>query len=307
MDNNSTRLGCRRRPVLALAAAVLVAGGLAACSTAGTTTSRATATTTQAAPSGQQPSPHMLTVNGHQLAFYVTPGSNRLPVIVLDSGGGLDASYWKKVAPDLARQTGSEVITYDRSGEGQSPYVPGPWRAPNAASDLATGLAQLGVTKNVVLVSHSLAGEIATYFVRAHPDAVAGAVLVDASLPPFYTTAETDKIVAVNQQQNDALKGQPISPATRQLLDEADDYGPVHLAYHKLSWPAAVPATAIVSATTPFPTADDAQLWRQAQQEFVNAAPNRHLVVADHSSHDIPIDRPEVVITAVEDMLHQIR
>ncbi|MGW2250983.1 alpha/beta fold hydrolase [Kitasatospora sp. NPDC001660] len=209
------------------------------------------------------------------LAFHVTPGGNRLPVI--------------------------------RSGEGQSPYVPGPWRAPNAASDLAAGLAQLGVTKNVVLVSHSLAGEIATYFVKAHPDAVAGAVLVDASLPPFYTTAETDKIVAMNQQQIGALKGQPLTPATRQLLDEADDYGPVHLAYHGMSWPAAVPATAIVSATTPFPTADDAQLWRQAQQEFVNAAPNRHLVVADHSSHDIPVDRPDVVITAVEDMVNQVR
>lgn len=307
MDNHSTRLGRRRRPVLALAAAALVAGGLAACSTAGPTEARATATSNQAAPTDQQPSPHMLTVNGHQLAFYVTSGSNRLPVIVLDSGGGLDASYWKKVAPVLARQTGSEIITYDRSGEGQSPYVPGPWRAPNAASDLAAGLAQLGVTKNVVLVSHSLAGEIATYFVRAHPGAVAGAVLVDASLPPFYTTAETDKIGAVNQQQIDALKGQPITAATRQLLDEADDYGPVHLAYHELSWPAAVPATAIVSATTPFPTADDAQLWRQAQQEFVNAAPNRHLVVADHSSHDVPVDRPDVVIKAVEDMVHQVR
>lgn len=306
MDNHSTRLG-RRRLVLALAAAVLVVGGLAACSTAGATEPRATAASSQAAPTGRQPSPHMLPVNGHRLAFYVTPGSNRLPVIVLDSGGGLDASYWKKVAPVLARQTGSEVITYDRSGEGRSPYLPGPWRAPNAASDLAAGLTQLGVTKNVVLVSHSLAGEIATYFVKAHPDAVAGAVLVDASLPPFYTTAETDKIVAANQQQIDALKGKPLNPATRQLLDEADDYGPVHLAYHEMSWPAAVPATAIVSATTPFPTAVDAQLWRQAQQEFVNAAPNRHLVVADHSSHDIPVDRPDVVIKAVEDVVNQVR
>ncbi|MER6571666.1 alpha/beta hydrolase [Streptomyces sp. NPDC001093] len=306
MDNHSTRLG-PRRPVLALAAAVLAAGGLAACSTAGATDTHATAASSQAAPTDRQPLTHMLTVNGHQLAFYVTPGSNRRPVIVLDSGGGLDASYWKKVAPVLAKQTGSEVITYDRSGEGQSPYVPGPWRAPNAASDLAAGLAQLGVTKNVVLVSHSLAGEIATYFVKAHPDAVAGAVLVDASLPPFYTAAETDKIVAANQQQIDALKGQPLTPATRQLLDEADDYGPVHLAYHGMSWPAAVPAAAIVSATTPFPTAVDAQLWRQAQQEFVNAAPNRHLVVADHSSHDIPVDRPDVVIKAVEDMLNQVR
>ncbi|MGW5256483.1 alpha/beta fold hydrolase [Streptomyces sp. NPDC004012] len=307
MDNRSSRMARRRTPVVALVAAALVVGGLAACGTADATRPHATAAASQAATTAPRPITRMLTVNGHRLEFYVTPGSNRLPVIVLDSGGGLDASYWKKVAPVLARRTGAEIITYDRSGEGKSPYVPGPWRAPNAAADLAHALAQLGVTKNMVLVSHSLAGEIATYFVRAHPHAVAGAVLVDASLPPFYSTAETERIVAANQQQIDALKQQPLTPATRQLLDEADGYGPVHLAYHKLAWPASVPATAIVSATTPFPTATDAQLWRQAQQEFVNAAPNRHLVVADHSSHDVPSDRPDVVIKAVEVMVHQVR
>ncbi|WP_042433351.1 alpha/beta fold hydrolase [Streptacidiphilus anmyonensis] len=307
--NHSPRTVRRRRPVLALAAAALVVGGLTACATAGATEAHPTAATTAAASSsasaGSQSVTHLLTVDGHRLAFYVTPGSRRLPVIVLDAGGGLDASYWKKVAPVLARQTGAEVITYDRSGEGRSPYVPGPWRAPNAAADLAGGLAQLGVTKHVVLVSHSLAGEIATYFVRAHPQAVAGAVLVDASLPQFYTAAETERIVAANQQQIDALKGRPLTPATRQLLDEADGYGPVHLAYHQLAWPDSVPATAIVSATTPFPAGVDAQLWRQAQREFADAAPNRHLVVADHSSHDIPLDRPDVVVNAVEAMVKQ--
>ncbi|SEL31399.1 alpha/beta fold hydrolase [Streptacidiphilus jiangxiensis] len=308
MDNQSIRTARHRKAVLALAAA-LVVGGLTACGTAGATPPRTTGAASQAGPSAPvaaQPSTRMLTVDGHRLAFYVTSGDNRLPVIVLDSGGGLDASYWKKVAPVLARRTGAEIITYDRSGEGESPYVPGPWRAPNAAADLAAGLAQLGVTKDVVLVSHSLAGEIATYFVRAHPRVVAGAVLVDASLPPFYTTAETERIVAASQQQIDALRSRPLTTATRQLLDEADDYGPVHLAYHELSWPASVPATAVVSATTPFPTALDAGLWRQAQRKFADAAPNRQLLVADHSSHDVPLDRPDVVIRAVEAMVKQV-
>ncbi|MDF2258580.1 alpha/beta fold hydrolase [Streptantibioticus ferralitis] len=247
----------------------------------------------------------MITNDGHKLAFYVTPG--HLPAIVLDAGGGLDASYWKKVAPGIAQQTGSEVITYDRSGEGRSSDVPGPWKAQNAASDLAAGLTQLGVTKNVVLVSHSLAGEIATYFVNEHPHWISGSVLVDASLPEFYTDSETAKLVAANQQQIAALKKQPQTRATRQLLAEADNYGPVHNAYHKLSWPQSVPAIAIVSSQTPFTTSPaDAQLWKQAQQEFVSAAPNRRLVVAQNSSHDIPIDRPDVVINAIEDMVRQV-
>ncbi|MFJ8312958.1 alpha/beta fold hydrolase [Streptomyces sp. NPDC094147] len=247
----------------------------------------------------------MVTNKGHTLAFYVTPG--RLPAIVLDAGGGLDASYWKKIAPVLAKSTGSEIITYDRSGEGRSSDVPGPWKAQDAVSDLAAGLAQLGATKDVVLVSHSLAGEIATYFVRQHPHWITGAVLVDASLPEFYTDSETAKLVAANEQQIAALKGQPQTRAIRQLLAVAANYGPVHRAYHKLAWPQDVPATAIVSSGTPFVTTSDAQLWRQAQQEFVGAAPNRRLVVAEHSSHDIPVDRPDVVINAVQEMVKRVR
>ncbi|MFF7972509.1 alpha/beta fold hydrolase [Streptomyces sp. NPDC007905] len=156
----------------------------------------------------------------------------------------------------------------------------------------------------MVLVSHSLAGEIATYFVRQYPHWVTGAVLVDTSLPEFYTESETAKLVAANEQQIAALETQPQRRATRQLLAEADNYGSVHLAYHKLAWPQSVPATAIVSSRTPFTTAADAQLWRRAQQEFVSAVPDRRLVVAQHSSHDIPIGRPGVVINAVQEMVH---
>lgn len=300
-------------PALALVAAALVAGGLTACNGADGTTRQhsaaspshsASASPSASASAAPKTSLHMVGANGHKLAFYVTPGT--LPAIVLDAGGGLDASEWKKVAPRLAAKTGSEVITYDRAGAGKSDDVDGPWRAPEAASDLAAGLTKLGVTKHVVLVSHSLAGEIATYFVRDHPDWVDGAVLVDANLPQFFTDSETARIVAANQKQIDKLKKAPSTRKTRQLLAEADNYGPVHRAYHKLTWPATVPATAIVSAKTPFPTPQDAQAWRDAQQKFADAAPNRNLVVADHSSHMVPTDHPDVIINAVQDMLQQL-
>ncbi|MEU1626074.1 alpha/beta hydrolase [Streptomyces sp. NPDC020096] len=312
MANITSRRRRLRHTAAALAGITLAVCGLAACdghakAVAHPTapSSRAAAASTSPTATGAQPSLHMITNNGHKLAFYVTPG--RLPAIVLDAGGGLDASYWKKIVPVLAKSTGSEIITYDRSGEGQSSDVPGPWKAQNAVSDLAAGLTQLGATKNVVLVSHSLAGEIATYFVRQHPHWITSAVLVDASLPEFYTDSETAKLVAANEQQIAALKGQPQTRATRQLLAVAENYGPVHLAYHKQTWPQNVPATAIVSSQTPFTTTSDAQLWRQAQQEFVSAAPNRRLVVAQHSSHDIPIDRPDVVINAVQETVKQVR
>jgi pimeloyl-ACP methyl ester carboxylesterase len=40
------------------------------------------------------------------------------PTVVLESGGGEDASQWKGILPDLAKQT--HVIAYSRAGFGKS-------------------------------------------------------------------------------------------------------------------------------------------------------------------------------------------
>ncbi len=290
MTGNTVRRRRIRRGAAVLTAGAILVGALTACD----------AEDTPVPVAATDPTLRMVANNGHKLAFHVTPG--HLPAIVLDAGGGLDSTYWKDIVPKLAHDTGSEIITYDRAGAGASDEVPGPWRVRDAVSDLAAGLTQVGATHDVVLVSHSLAGEIATYFVEEHPRWAAGAVLVDASLPDFYTDSEVARIEAVNQAQVAELKKQPSTKRTRQLLAVASDYGDTHHAYHKVSWPTAVPATVIVSAKTPFDTPDDAQLWRDAQAHFAAAAPNRNLVVAQNSSHDIPVDRPDIVITAVENM-----
>lgn len=293
--------GRTRRARTALLGALLVAlaGTAVACDQ-----SPAPATAPAAAPAPT--TRHLIDNVGHKLAFYVTPG--HLPAIVLDSGGGLDASYWKNLVPTLAKSTGSEIVTYDRAGLGASDEVPGPWHVDDAVSDLHAGLTQLGLTHDVILVSHSEAGEIATYFVREHPGIVAGAVLVDASLPQFYTDDEIARIEAEEQAQIAALRRQPSTKANRQLLAVAADYVPMHTAYHQISWPGNVPAIVIVSATTPFETSPlDARRWRDAQTAFAAAAPNRTLVTATGSSHDVPIDRPDVVVDAIERMIATTR
>src|SRR5580658_5208174 len=119
----------------------------------------------------------MIPRDGHNIAFHIQQGS--LPVIVLDAGGGLDSSYWSALVPQLAKRTECEIITYDRAGFGRSDEVPGPWSVLSATDDLANGLQKLGATHNVILVSHSLAGEIATYLAWLHPQWISGVVLVD--------------------------------------------------------------------------------------------------------------------------------
>jgi pimeloyl-ACP methyl ester carboxylesterase len=243
----------------------------------------------------------MIARAGHKIAFHIQQGS--LPILVLDAGGGMDSTYWNDLAPQLAKRTGCKIITYDRAGFGHSDEVPGPWSVQSATDDLVTGLEKLGATHGVILVSHSLAGEIATYLVRQHPQWISGAVLVDANVPEVFSDTFIDRMTAIYAPIIAATKAAPPSQAGRQLLALSQSFSETSRAFHRVTWPAAVPAIVIVSEQTPFDTAADARWWTEAHQQFVNGANNRKLVMAERSSHDVAHDRPDVIIEAVAELV----
>ncbi len=242
----------------------------------------------------------MIASDGHRIAFHVTPG--HLPAIVLDAGGGLDSTYWDTLVPEIARRTGSMIIAYDRSGFGASDEVKGPWSVRRATDDLAAGLVELGATRDVILVSHSLAGEIATYLTRRHPRWFAGAVLVDANVPDYFTDATIDAMAAEYAPAIAAARTAPSNPEARQLLALADSFAETSRAFHSATWPKSVPVVVIVSEKTPGNTPAAAQWWRDAHAQFAKGAANRRLVVAQRSSHDVAHDRPDVILQAIADI-----
>lgn len=291
--------------------AVAALSGMAACGAHDAATAGGVAASSTSAPTPTAPTAvgaeHIVSRDGHDVAFYVTPGTGA--TIVLDAGGGNDASYWNALVPQLASMTGATIVTYDRTGSGLSSDVPGAFSAAAAAEDLATGVQDLGLPEGpVVLASHSLAGEVATYLVNDHPGLVQGAVLIDANVPQFFTPEETERLVAANDEQAAAVKAEPQTRQTRQLLAVADGFGPAHTAYHALTWPSDLPVDVIVSQETPMPAGSpDAQNWREAEQEFADAAPNRSSTTAEGSSHDVAIDRPDVVRQQIADVLSKVR
>lgn len=292
-----------RRALSAVALLAVTAGVVTACGEENSAAAKASPKATASAASGKGQADasklRMIDSGGHRVAFHITAGHG--PAIVLDSGGGEDSSYWKDIVPRLHADTGATVITYDRAGLGQSEAVPGPWDVEGAVSDLKTGLTELGVTDDVILVSHSQAGEVATYFTSENPKMVSGSVLVDANLPPFFTDEEIARLAAASQPEVDAAKKDPDTPANRQLIQTAENFTPAHQAYNKMSWPDSVPADVIVSEKTPFDgSPEDAQRWRDAAASFVQQAPNRTLVTATGSSHDVPKDRPDFVVDQIE-------
>ncbi len=294
------------RKAIALTSAVLLAASIGACS-AQTAASSSPSSTPASASASTTSETRKVTNAEHDLVFHVVDG--KLPALVLDAGGGLGSSYWKDLAPRLAKATGSKIITYDRANEGESDEVSGPWRVENAVSDLEAGLKSLGVTEDVVLVSHSIAGEVATNFVNKNPGWVSGAVLVDANVPDFFTDEMLTAFAPLVEQQRTALMAQPSTKKNRQLLAVMVDYAAVHRVFHKLSWPKDVPVTAIVASQTPFADSPAAaELWRDGQARFAQAGPDRKHVVAENTSHEgIVTERPDIIADAVQDVLKTIR
>lgn len=294
------------RVLSSLALLALGAGAITACSendsaSSPTASPSATSSASPESAKADEAKLHMVDNGGHRVAFHVTQGNGS--TIVLDSGGGEYSTQWKHIVPKLHAATGATVITYDRAGLGKSDVVPGAWKVQSAVSDLKAGLEQLGITKDVTLVSHSQAGEIANYLAQDNPEMLSGAVLVDANLPQFFTDEEIPRLVAGTQPEVDAAKKDPEKPENRQLISTAEGFAAAHKAFNKVTWPASVPATVMVSEKTPFAgSPEDAQRWHDAAASFARQAPNRTLVTAKGTSHELPTDRPGLVLKEIEAM-----
>jgi pimeloyl-ACP methyl ester carboxylesterase len=257
---------------------------------------------TPSAPASQD-----ILVRGHHLAFHVMPG--HLPILVLDAGGGADSTYWSSIIPELAKRTGSEIITYDRAGFGASDEVPPPFRMEDAVTDLESGLRQLGATHDLVLIPHSFSGSIATYLALRHPDWIAGAVLVDTNVPDFFTDKEVAHLAPIMQPLVAAELAAHPDKTTRTLEAISETYVETSHAFYKATWPTSIPCVVIVSEGTPFPPQMklDSEHWTQAHIAFANRAPNRTLIVAHGSSHDVAHNHPEVILEATGNLVDLLR
>ncbi|MGN8198497.1 alpha/beta fold hydrolase [Salinisphaera sp. RV14] len=73
-----------------------------------------------------------------------------------------------------------DIIAPDWRGHGESEATPGAYWFPHYLADLETLLDTLGVTGPVVLIGHSMGGQVASLYAGARPERVAGLVALDS-------------------------------------------------------------------------------------------------------------------------------
>lgn len=103
------------------------------------------------------------------------------PTVVMTAGLGDWSGAWRKVQPQIARDT--RACAWDRAGFGFSGPSPERQDLPHTTADLEAALKAAGIAGPYVIVGHSMGGYESLAFADRHRAETVGMVLVDPSTP----------------------------------------------------------------------------------------------------------------------------
>lgn len=256
------------------------------------------------------------------------------PTIVMDAGLGGASRDWLLVQPQLA--TLSRTCVYDRAGMGWSDPAPGPRSPADIADELHRLLAAARIPGPYLLVGHSLAGKNVRMFAMAHPDEVAGMVLIDARserVDMQATKAQFEGMNAAISAQGDlfgllrkvgvarlfgaALTAEPLVPAveavelqllqtTPKALEETRLEGLARAENDKelATQTLGTMPLAVIAASA---NVEGLPGWAEAQKALAALSSNGRLIVAQDSGHYVQLEKPDLVIATVGEVLADAR
>jgi len=120
--------------------------------------------------------------DGNKIAYCDTGSGNT--TIVLVSGGTLGLETWDSFQEQLSKY--ARVISYDRSGLGNSDYIPNSKNIDAMTGELDMLINQLDTNAPVILVGHSIGGHIVRKYTELFPEKVKALFLIDALHELFY-------------------------------------------------------------------------------------------------------------------------
>ncbi|MBS1661308.1 MAG: alpha/beta hydrolase [Bacteroidetes bacterium] len=241
----------------------------------------------------------LIDVGGYKLHFNIIKGTSTIKgkntPILFDAGGGEDATTWKQILQPIADRTGATLITYDRTGFGQSTFDTTRHGILNGIIGLETALKKLGYTGSILLVAHSQGGLYAQLYASRHPQKVKAAVLIDVTTTCFYNPTR----LAETQQMIDRQSTQTLKTTKPGVYYQGADFSSNIERMRKSPFPTTIPITDFVSDRTPFKDSTEAGDWKRCHHEFAAASPNRTGILASNCGHFIFNDNPPLVIDAI--------
>lgn len=282
----------------------------------------------------------MYAVDGHAMHMYCTGTGS--PTLVLDSGLGDDWTVWNKVQPELSKTT--QVCSYDRSGVGDSDWLPGAHDANTLADQLHALLGVAGIHKPFVLAGHSIAGLYIRAYATRYPNDLAGLIFIDSSSPdqfarlPKEMTANIPNLfleswmtrLGIARAMGQCNEGEPGTEAVKGWV-LANICNPSVVDAGIAEFKGIDPSNPETRHTGPFghlpvlifshdpdkSATDDSLppavwkqfsvIWTQMQEALKQLSPDSRRIVAKGSGHYIELDRPDLINREVPVFIEQIR
>jgi pimeloyl-ACP methyl ester carboxylesterase len=281
------------------------------------------------------PPPGRLVDIGGRRLHLACLGSAPGPTVVIEQGAGSPSLTWWPVQARVANF--ARVCTYDRAGYLWSDPAPRGRSLADRVADLHVLLQRAELPPPYILVSHSFGGFLARLYAQAHPQEVAGMVLIDTPhestvLQPTFLGylrrgARIQPIVAATARLGlvrllgrhfpmlllpDHPAGYALCarPQHAQLL--ADDLRALLAELPALSARGALGSLgdrplAVLTHGVAFPGAAEAaeEGWQEGQRKLAALSSANELIVAANSNHMIYHDEPEVVVEAIR-LVHAV-
>ena len=276
----------------------------------------------------------LIDVGGYKMHIDCTGQGS--PVVILDAGLGDSYISWRKVQPQIARLT--RVCSYDRAGLGYSDASPRERTSKVIAEELHTLLHAAGIAGPLVLVGHSMGGYDVRLFASLYRNEVAAMVLVDASHPEQqkrFPPALNDLDAGWIREEEFLEFAMPLGiPRLMGFCGHDAVIRAAECNFHSAregvaelkTFPESAAQTATTGSLGDMPLAvlshdpntpqpdlpEDLvkptnDVWQQMQTELERLSTRGVQVIAKNSGHYIQLDRPDVVITAVRDLVDQAR
>ena len=282
------------------------------------------ATTAEKTPS---PIGKLVDVGGYRVHLYCT-GTGSPTVVILGAGYSFN---WGLVQPEVGRFT--QVCSYDHSGIGWSDTGPQD-SCTLRVNEAHTALRNLGINGPYVLVGHSLGGLVARVYAARYPDEVAGMVFVDAvgsalkSLPLPAGATVPSPVSSPNTQSRLLTAGgieddpnfRNLAARDRELHLWASSQTRAETARRTNAEiiPRCLAEADSIAEERSHPL-DDKPLvdvstdmnrspnYIGLQANLLSLSQNSKEIIAERSGHFVIIDRPDVVIDAIGQVVRSLR
>jgi pimeloyl-ACP methyl ester carboxylesterase len=234
------------------------------------------------------------------------------PIVIFEHGLGGDFGVWANVLTKVGET--HRGCSYDRAGSGMSERAPRPRTTRDQVTDLRALLEAAGVGPPYLLVGHSSGAYNVLVHAAGQPDDVAGMVLVDprpptasnrflAELPPESAT-EAD---VIHQYRTGFTEWESDPSGNAEGLDLSASAAEAESARDLGSIPLIVLAAdgdeGEGSDLDPVLAARFETIWAELQAELASRSSAGRLELIGNSTHDMPFDRPDAIVDAIEEIL----